>query len=155
MAYDPLNAEIVLWGGTMSIEGPTNDTWIYDTTKRDWRMLEDSSPLRDLRAAVNALRDDLETLRWNAWKALEWQVTGKQGAVAPSALAARLDSLGKGLAAAGALAAAADSALTGYGKSQAAGAKTWLDSAAGKLTTLGSGFQADTPDGLEGDYRAL
>src|SRR3546814_15027549 len=79
MAYDPLNDEIVLWGGTMSIEGPTNDTWIYDTTKRDWRLLEDSSPLRDLRAAVNALRDDLETLRWNAWKALDWQVTGKQG----------------------------------------------------------------------------
>jgi hypothetical protein len=155
MAYDPLNDEIVLWGGTMSIEGPTNDTWIYDTTKRDWRVLEDSSPLRDLRAAVGALRDELETVRWDSWKTLEWQVTGKQGALPPPALAARLDSLDKDLAAAGALAAAADSALTGYEKSQAAGAKTWLDSAAGKLTSLGSGFQADTPDGLEGGYRAL
>lgn len=155
MAYDPLNDEIVLWGGTMSIAGPTDDTWIYDTTERDWRKLEDATPLRDLRAAIGTLRDELETLRWDSWKTLEWQVTGKQGALAPSDLAARLASLGRDIEAASALARTAESALTGYEKSQAAGAKTWLTAASGKLKDLSGGFPADTPEDFESAYHAL
>ncbi len=155
MAYDPLNDEIVLWGGTMSIAGPTDDTWIYHTTERDWRKLEDTTPLRDLRAAIDAVRDELETLRWDSWKTLEWEITGKQGAPAPADLAARLAALGSDIDAAGALARTAESALTGYMKSQAAGAVTWLAAAAGKVNGLSGGFTEGGPEGLETAYRAL
>jgi hypothetical protein len=157
MAYDPVNNEIVLWGGTLSIDGPTDDMWLYDTTHRDWRKLADDSPqLRDLRASVADLRDELETLRWDSWKTLEWKTTGKkQGAATEAALGEQLGRIKTDLDSAEALAAQAESALAGYEKSQAAGARTWLAAGRAKLARIGSGIEAGTLAGLESDYRAL
>lgn len=156
MAYDPINHEIVMWGGTMSMAGPTNDTWIYDTSDRDWRKLESgAAEIRDLRSKVEDLRDDLEALRWDLWKTLEWKVTGKRGAQSEPALAARRDELEAELAAVEVLAGEAQSAVVGYDQTQAEGARQWLGSARAKLAKLGSGLKARTLDGLEADYRAL
>src|SRR3546814_4324157 len=87
----------------------------YEMRISDWSSDVCSSdlatPLRDLRAAIGTLRDELGTLRWDSWKTLEWQVTGKQGALAPSDLAARLASLGRDIEAASALARTAESEI--------------------------------------------
>src|SRR5690606_5277101 len=156
MAYDPVNDEIVLWGGTMSIAGPTDQTWIYDPEARDWHRLETgSAELRDLRAKLDVLADSLETLRWDLWKTLEWRVTGKSGAPAESALAKRIGGLAGDIAEAEGLAGRAQSALSGYEQVQAAGAAKWLGAARAKIATLGDGIASGAPEALERDYRAL
>lgn len=156
MAYDPVNDEIVLWGGTMSVAGPTDETWIYDPELRDWRRLESgSAELRDLRAKLGTLADELETLRWDLWKTLEWQVTGKSGAAAESALVERLETLARDIAEAEGLAGRAQPALSGYEETQAAGAAKWLAAARAEIGKLGEGIESGTPEELERDYRAL
>lgn len=156
LAYDPVNGEMVLWGGTMSIEGPTDELWLYDTTRRDWRRFEGGSDaIRDLRRRVTAARDALETLRWDAWKTLEWAVTDRTGALPVSVLAERLQTLLSDLAVAMDAAAQAESDLDGYERMQAAGVQTWLRTGREKLAAADAGLRAGSPEDLERSYRTL
>ncbi|MBI2609940.1 fibronectin type III domain-containing protein [Candidatus Giovannonibacteria bacterium] len=157
MAYDSLNKEMVLFGGTLSIAGPTNDTWIYNTVSRDWTKLDPgSASLRDLRAKVALIGENLETLRWNLWKTLEWKTTGKTGAMSESALNSDLSQIKINVSIASDLASIQSTTITDtYEKSQVTGVSTWLISAETKLASIGSGISGGTLAGLETDYRSI
>lgn len=156
LVFDPLHEEFLLWGGTMSIEGPTNDLWVFSPRDRDWRKFEyGSDKLRRLNARVEEARDRLETLRWELWKTLEWAAAGREGAVEVSALAPRLEEIGVTIDEAASLAATLAPDLAGYEKLQAAGVGKWLASAGPKLPQVDGALAAGTLGDLESGYRAL
>lgn len=157
LAKDPTNNEMVLWGGVQSEVGPeVADVWIYDLTQRDWHKLANgSASVISLRTSVLALKDDLETLRWNLWKKLEWQVTGKTGASTVSALSSSLATLKTNITAAKNAATSAKAALSGYELTQVTAVETWLTTANTAASSIGSGISGGTVAGTETDYRAL
>jgi Galactose oxidase, central domain len=63
MCYDPLNKEVVLFGGGHQGAQPEGGTWLFSTEKRVWRKLEKKDPVRDpLRADTGKLRDQVKDL---------------------------------------------------------------------------------------------
>ncbi len=156
LVFDPLHEQFLLWGGTMSFDGPTNDLWVYSPRDRDWRSFQyGSDKLRRLNAGVEEAREQLETLRWDLWKTLEWEATGRQGAVESSALAARLEEIGAKIDAAATLARKLSPDLAGYEAVQAAGADKWLASAAPRLSQIHDALEEGSLGDLESGYRAL
>jgi hypothetical protein len=61
--YDPVNKEVVLFGGAHKQPQAEGVTWLFSTEKRGWRKLEKKDPVRDpLRAEAVTLRDRIKDL---------------------------------------------------------------------------------------------
>jgi hypothetical protein len=156
LVFDPVHGEFLLWGGTLSIDGPTNDLWIYSPEAGDWRRLDyGSAEMRDLNGQVEAAHAGLETLRWNLWKRLEWTATGREGAPEESALISAAQEVGAQIDAAATLAEELAPTLEGHERKQAEGAVKWLAATAPKVTAARRGIEGRTPEALETGYRAL
>lgn len=166
LAYDPVNAEIVLATGTFSYEGYPRTTWVYRPAEKTWVALDlGGQELNAVRKPAEALRDRLDTLRLLLWKHIEYRATGREGVLDERALAPALLKEARALEAEAAPLATTAQAIVGkalgggdaarkaYEAGQLKTAVPLVMAAAKHLNGLGAGISGATPEALETLYR--
>jgi len=158
LCYDPVNREILLATGGFSPIGGTGGTWLYDGARQEWRPLAGPKEVDEVRLPLEKARDRLLTLRWLAWKNLEFRATGREKLLdersTGEALAEEAAGLAgeiKGLAELAGKNAA--KAQRPYHENRLAAAGELLRDAAEKLAGAGGKLPAAGPEDLEAIYR--
>ncbi|MEX0717719.1 MAG: hypothetical protein WD066_14085 [Planctomycetaceae bacterium] len=158
LCYDPVNREVVLATGGFSVYGGTEGTWLYDGGEKQWRRLETPEEVDAIRLPLEKLRDRLVSLRWLAWKNLEFRATGRETLLDDRARGESLADESAALTAememlAARAQAGANRAALPYHKHALAAAAMFLVEARGELAGLDGKLKAGDPDELEVVYR--
>ena len=157
LCYDPVNKEVVLATGGFSPIGGTDGTWLYDGAKKQWRKLTGPKEVDEARLPVEQVKDRLLTLRWLAWKNLEFRATGREKLLDERSQSATLAKEAAEIV--GELQKLGDlgqknavKAERPYHQRQLASAAKLLGAVAGKLGGLDAKLQAGSPEEFEGLY---